>query len=176
MFLVKLRPLGIQYFNLVLASVSFTPLWKTRSWACFTMRLVRGWLLGSRIGYFTAYGKSVLASRPPQRHTSFSSLKRLNCLVRVLRSDNSFCAALTQRSSAFYSICQLISCPSLYQVLESLDGSEYFHSYSNLESVLNLAGSKINRTLALGSVDTRLCDGVALSSTVHPIGIGCSSL
>ena len=137
----------------------------------------------SSIGYLTVYGISVLvlASLPPQRHTPFSSLKRLNCLVRVLRSENLPCALFTQRSSALWdsstgSTGGLI--PSLFFKVLSLWTALTIFAVTpiSLESVLNLVRSKIESRSVLGSMDTRLCNWVAFSSKAHSLGMDYTSL
>ena len=112
----------------------------------FTIRLVRGSLLGSRIGYLAAHGISMLGSLPPQCHTPFSSLKRLNCLVRVLRSEilGTFHTKEFSSQGFFHRVHWRGDCLSSLQVLEFVDCLEYPCCHSNLESVLNLVGSKID--------------------------------
>ena len=127
---MKLLPLSIQYLALVSASVSFTPLWQMRSWACFTIRLVRGWLLGSRIGYLAAYGISMLASLPPQHQTHLSSLKRLNCLVRDLPLSNLHPKEFSSQGF-FHNVHWRVDCLSSLQVLEFADCLEYPCHHSN---------------------------------------------
>lgn len=128
-----------------------------------TLRL----FLGRRMGNLTAYGNSALASLPPQRHTPLLSLKRLNCLVSILKSVKVLCALFTQRSSA--------SCASsmggiLFRVglscsgsLESSNSSVYCCSDSDQPwegAVLHWIQDQLNGY----SMDTRPWDRTIFSS------------
>ena len=57
----KTRPWGSQNLESNSASVSLGPLWSTRLCAWFTIRLVRWWVLGSKIGNLVVYGISLFA-------------------------------------------------------------------------------------------------------------------
>ena len=115
----------------------------------------------------------MLASLPLHRHTPRSSLKRLKCLVRVVKV---FCTLLTQRSSASCdsstgSVGVWVSpCLRFLNLCTAL--STFAVTPINLDSELYLAGSKTDSMVALDSPATRLCDWTLFSSNAHSSGIG----
>ena len=116
---VKLLPVDIQYLAHISTSASFTLLWQTHSWACFTMRLVWGWRLRNSIRYLAAYGISMLASLPH----SFLILEKIELFLS--ESWGPLHPKELSSQGFIHRVHWRVDYLSSLQILESLDCSEY---------------------------------------------------
>lgn len=174
--LVKLLPLGIQYLDLT--SQQGFPLlhYEKKTLMCLLDNETDQGMISQEQNWILHCIQNVCVSQPSTT-TPHSSLflKRLNRLVWILRSDNSFCALFIQRSSASATSSTGLAEGSFFSLVKFLSFWMALSTFAvapiNLERVLNLVGSMRDSMLESGVVDTRLCNWVVFSSKVHSAGI-----